>query len=210
MDQWKPYIEWDLNGTGLLPADWEVQIVRTIDKCGDQVTLTGASDLSREAEKNYLINVIVVTGDACAAELPWLRRLYEGELLEFVSRTLSKRYSHANDLRSSININCLRGIGARYEAHVDTNPLTGLLFACSANNVTGGELVFDNADGKICRVQPRPGVFIAFDARTTQHYVSPLRVAMDRVSLPMNYYDHPDMQFRPDGLDDYLYRKHSA
>ena len=130
--------------------------------------------------------------------------------MEFVSKTLERPYFIAKDLRSSININCLRGIGARYEAHVDTNPLTGVLFACAASASTGGELVFDNGDGRVARVEPRPGVFIAFDARMISHYVSPLLVNMDRVSLPMNYYDDPQVQHRPEGLDNYLYEQQSA
>ena len=201
----QPYVELDVNALGVLPVNWPEQVLNTIGKFGVHTNLTGASGLSREKEATYLKHVIVVTGDACQTELPWLRKLYDNELREFISKVFGKSYFTARDLRSSININCLRGQGASYESHVDSNPITGVLFVTDANENTGGVLVFEPTDGPRTSVCPRAGIFIAFDAREIPHHVTPLQKDMDRISIPMNYYDHPELQQRPDGLDDYLY-----
>jgi hypothetical protein len=205
MNTWPPYAEWDLSATNLLPSDWLAQISQTIATHGIRTVLSGASEQSREASSDYEIPVLVVTGDACSSALPWLYSLYENELLLFASKAYGKQLFAANDIRSSININCLRGVGSRYESHVDTNPVTGLLFACDATPETGGSLVFQRAGFPEAVVWPRKGVFIAFDAREIPHFVSALRVSMDRISVPMNYYDDSIAQHRPTGLDDRLY-----
>ena len=41
---------------------------------------------------------------------------------------------------NGVNINVLQGIGSRYESHLDTNPLTGLLFATTHASEEGGQL----------------------------------------------------------------------
>lgn len=207
MSKWPPYASWDLNQTGMLPSDWTEQVKRAIEAHSQSTVLTGGSDLSREADPNYAIPVMVVLGDACQSSLPWLRSLYDNELRSFASKAYGAQLFAANDLRSSININCLRGVNARYEAHVDTNPCTGLLFACDASAETGGALVFRGPNEGVpdAVVWPRKGLFLAFDARQIPHYVSSLVIPMDRVSIPMNYYDDPIRQDRPDSLDDYLY-----
>jgi hypothetical protein len=205
MRKWPPYAEWDLTASGLLPHNWTYQISTVIDNHCMHTILSGASAQSREATVDYEIPVLVATGDVCATQLPWLRILYEGELLRFASNAYGKLLDTAIDLRSSVNINCLRGIGSRYEAHVDTNPVTGLLFACDATPETGGALVFQRPGFEDAVVWPRKGLFIAFDAREIPHFVSPLLVAMDRISVPMNYYEAGVCQHRPPGLDDRLY-----
>lgn len=205
MGDWKPYYEWDLNETNLLPSGWDVSVRKIIDLAGMETILSGFSEQSREPDQDVELPVTVVTGDACEKHLPWLAALYKGELRQFVSRKHGVELYTAKDLRSSININCLRGVGARYETHVDTNTVTGVLFACDASPKTGGELVFCAEHGEEAIVWPRPGLFISFDGRTLPHYVGALKIPMDRISIPLNYYDDPINQFRPDGLDDRLY-----
>lgn len=205
MTLWPPYIEWDLTATGLLPADWEAQVHSTIHTDAIHTVLSGTSEQSREMDGNYELPILVVSGEACNVRMPWLRGLYEKELREFASQGYGHPLFVARDVRSSINVNCLRGVGARYEAHVDTNTVTGVLFVSNVTELTGGELVFAHPDKPNATVLPKAGVFIAFDARTIPHFVAPLKTAMDRISIPMNYYDHPDVQYRPAGLDERLY-----
>lgn len=203
------FFTWDLSPTGLLPSSWEDEIAAAIQQDGVSTILSGDSEQSREDSPRYEIPVLVVTGDACSGRMPWLRGLYENELREFASSCFQRSLFVANDLKSSININCLRGIGARYEAHVDTNPVTGLIFATNATPQTGGQLVFRSKAGPDVVIWPKKGVFLAFDARTISHFVAPLNVDMDRISLPMNYYESAHEQPRPDGLDEYLYGKNN-
>jgi hypothetical protein len=204
-NSWKPYAEWDLVGTDLLPADWEQSVRRAIDAFGAWTYLSGDSVVSREDKLDRELPVLVVTGEVIRQQLPWLRQLYVGHLCSFAANWFGQRLFIAKDERSSININCLRGVGARYEAHVDSNTVTGVLFVTTHLNDAGGSLVFRGANDVVASLSPSRGVFAAFDAREITHYVEPLLVNVDRISIPMNYYDDPVNQERPPGLDEYLY-----
>ncbi|MBB4188692.1 hypothetical protein GGE07_005371 [Sinorhizobium terangae] len=57
---------------------------------------------------------------------------------------------------------------------LDTNPVTGLLFAETLGENEGGALVF-NKNGEEFRIQPQRGMFYCFDARDVPHAVEPLR-----------------------------------
>lgn len=205
MSSWHPFGEWDLATFSALPADWESEVIDVAHRLGVWTTLSGDSLVSREAQKGVSLPVLVVTGDTIGQELPWLRELYVGPLRELASSWYGRRLYVAQDLRSSVNINCLRGLGARYERHVDSNTVTGVLFVSRCNHSTGGALVFQGTGGLECELYPQPGVFIAFDAREIPHHVTPLRTPCERISVPMNYYESPVDQPRPAGLDEYLY-----
>ena len=86
----------------------------------------------------------------------------------------------------------------RFECHIDSNPLTGLLFLTDHARDAGGELVFahdEDADSvaaveRDCAViRPRAGLLIFFDGRRHPHYARPLRSESDvRVVAVMNFY----------------------
>lgn len=203
---WLTYVEWDLSYTGLLPHGWKQDITEAVTKFGKWTALSGDSSVSRErVDVQTMFHVRVATGEIVENRAPWLSRLYAGVLRNFVSTKLRRRYYVAKDKRSSININYLSGTGAIYERHVDSNPLTGLLFVTGCTKWAGGELVFLGPQCSRFVVHPRPGLFIAFDARKTVHYVAPLRQSTTRISVPMNYYEHLYRQPRPVDLDTYLY-----
>lgn len=201
---WQPYFELDALSMGLLPPGWDDDIITAIEKYAKRTILTGDSEFSKE-DKEHVSVVHVVTGDDCERAVPWLMGLYRGVFLDFASRSFGFSLFHSEDLRSSVNVNCLRGLGSDYEKHVDTNPVTGLLFVSAANFNTGGQLIFESYDGRRCEINPSPGKFICFDARALPHFVSRLRCDFDRISIPMNYYDRPREQCRPVGLDSRLY-----
>ncbi|MER7283922.1 2OG-Fe(II) oxygenase [Dactylosporangium sp. NPDC000244] len=119
-------------------------------------------------------------------------------------------FAGSADERSAINVNVLR-TGNGYEWHVDSNPLTGLLFVTDQPAEGGGELVFradpvtsPGEDWELA-VRPRAGELLLFDARRAAHAVMPVRGAADRVSVPMNFYYANAANGRPDCLDRYLY-----
>lgn len=102
----------------------------------------------------------------------------------------------------------------RFECHVDSNPLTGLLFC--TDHPAGGELVIghDTAATDIAGVQrdcsvirPQAGHLIFFDARHHPHYARPLAADSDtRVVAVMNFYTEscPEST-RPKELNRHLY-----
>jgi 2OG-Fe(II) oxygenase superfamily len=146
--------------------------------------------------------------------LPWLYELYHGAFLELAGETCEEEVSPAVDDRYGVVLNVQRGTRMRFECHIDSNPLTGLLFC--TDHVDGGELVFahDATAASIAEVErdcsvvrPLAGHLIFFDARQYPHYVRPLTHESDiRVVAVMNYYTETSPEAdRPHALNRHLY-----
>lgn len=202
------YAAFDIQELGLLPTDWIEQITHVVDEYAEHTQLDGSSSTSREPVPDEKMDVYLVTGDTIREHLPWLYSLYENEFLQLASTVAQQPLYPCTDVVASININVLRGRGARYEWHVDSNPLTGMLYVTTHRYGDGGELVFEK-DGTRTTVYPEAGIFIAFDAREIPHTVLPLSKDAVRLSIPMNYYHSKDQQTRLSGLDSYLYETSS-
>ena len=196
--------------SSLLPADWQAQIRQCSNRHSRWQVLDGASVTSREDQFPDATppRVGVVTGDVIATELTWLDSLYRGKFLELVNTLGDGDFEVCSDIRAGANINATPR-GARYEWHVDSNPMTGLLFATSHSPEDGGQLVFrpdpavrPQEDWEL-RISPRAGTLLVFDAREAAHVVTQLRAEL-RLSVPMNYY-YVGGQDRPEDLDAYLY-----
>ena len=148
--------------------------------------------------------------------LPWLYDSYRTKFLELARTACPGNVAAARDERYGIVLNVQRGTGMRFECHIDSNPLTGVLFC--TNHAEGGELVFahdpDAADiaavERDCSViRPHAGHLIFFDARKHPHYARPLAAEADmRVTAVMNFYteSHPEST-RPRELNEHLYGK---
>lgn len=194
----------DLTKADWLPQDWLHQIHVVVATHTVQTVLDGKSSTSREAAEASPISVGVVTGEIIRSRITWLFDLYAGPLLEWSSTVTGEPLSIAEDVGCSVNINVIRGTGSGSERHVDSNPVTGLLYASTLSEGDGGATVFDHPNGSD-KVYPREGLFIAFDATDTPHYVAPLKRELTRLSIPMNYYRRGHSQARPADLDSYLY-----
>jgi len=203
------YHAFDLDALRLLPAGWVAQVMAVADQFAAFVHLEGDSPTSREPAGTAGSDYYVVTGDIIQAELPWLHHLYTTELAALASRAAHKAVQPSTQLKSGININVVRGVGARYEWHVDSNPLTGMLYVTTHTADDGGELVFRPAERDTI-VHPRSGLFIVFDARAIPHAVLPLKRDQVRLSIPMNYYDVGQAETRPPELDAYIYKAGEA
>lgn len=203
---WCPYFEFDLESLSLLPPSWDRTIEAVGARSGVVTVLKGLSMTSRERVPNPEIPVTVANGEVIRREIGWLYDLYEKPLCDIASKAFGRELFPAADEKSAININVIAGAGARYEWHVDSNPVTGLLFANTLPPDCGGELLFRQQNQE-CLVRPRKGVFLLFDAREIEHTVVSLKTQCTRISVPMNYYFSPNPadQHRPKDLDDYLY-----
>lgn len=194
----------DVSALQLLPINWCEQIDNVARTLCQRQLLDGKSATSRESDPDVAIELDVVSGEVIARELPWLLDLYRTHFRSLAATVARAQLYPAKDVSSSININRIAGVGRRYEWHVDSNPITGLLFAASLKEGDGGELLFREGDFTR-RVVPEKGIFLAFDAREVPHRVEPLLRDVVRLSIPMNYYLSPDIQPRPTDLDGYLY-----
>jgi hypothetical protein len=172
--------------------------------------------LSREAVDVRHISRGRVHADEVRRRLPWLYRFYRGEFLELAQLACAEPVRPARDERYGIVLNVQYGTTMRFECHVDSNPLTGLLF-CSDHSVgAGGEFVVahdpDAADlasiERDCSViRPHAGHLIFFDARRHPHYARPLVSRSDvRIAAVMNFYTEswPEST-RPAELNRHLY-----
>ena len=129
--------------------------------------------------------------------LLWLYKLYRSEYLELAAQARAEPIKAAFDDRYGVVLNVQRGKTMRFECHVDSNPVTGLLFLTD-HSAGGGELVVGHDTAAVgveaverdCTViQPQAGQLIFFDGKTYPHYARLLRLESDvRIVAVMNFY----------------------
>lgn len=202
----KIYKEYNLIELGLLPVNWYDDTIQLAQSNSYLVHLDGKSSTSREPADSNGADVFVVDGKAIIENLSWLDKLYRNELLEIANNDFGSDYCISNSVENGININYLKGLNSRYEWHVDSNPLTGILYVTTHKQGEGGELVFKVGE-EMQQVFPTSGTFILFDAREIPHTVLPLQTDAFRISVPMNFYFKNQEQVRPPDLDSYIYKK---
>ena len=98
--------------------------------------------ISREANDVQQVVRGRVHADQLVSGLPWLRELYRAVFRELGEQATGHQVYAAADERYGTVLNVQRGSGMRFECHVDSNPLTGLLFCTDHGPGAGGELVF--------------------------------------------------------------------
>lgn len=180
-----------------LPAGWQEDLATAADEA-DFREFPRTPILSREAEHVACISRGRVHADQVRERIPWLYRMYRGYFLQLAGETCSERVAPAVDDRYGIVLNVQRGTRMRFECHIDSNPLTGLLFCTDHQAGTGGELVFAHnpaasdveAVEKDCSVlRPHAGHLIFFDGRRHPHYARALLAgAHERIVAVMNFY----------------------
>jgi hypothetical protein len=170
--------------------------------------------LTREAADVSHVKRGRVHADQVLRRLPWLPDLYQGTFLELANDAWTESVVTAEDDRYSVVLNVQRGTSMRFESHVDSNPLTGLLFLTDHHE--GGELVVGHDESarsieEIERdrsvIRPHAGHLVFIDGRWLPHYARPLVRDDDvRVLAVMNYYTKscPEST-RPRELNHHLY-----
>lgn len=201
------YLDCDIASLSIIPNDWLDQLNSVIDKHSEFQHLDGKSSTSREEVGFPGTTIRIVNGNNISLYLPWLYDCYRTTLCELTAKASGAKLEVSTDIISAININVIEGIGSQYEWHVDTNPVTGLLFASTQTVDDGGELLFQYPD-RLHQVMPVIGRYIAFDARDVPHTVAQLKTNCRRISIPMNYYtpEAPYTRVRPQDLNAYLYK----
>ncbi len=183
--------------TNQLPGDWQHEIAEAAMDA-DFRRFPRTPILSRESPD--ILDVWrgrVHAGDVLRS-LPWLNKFYRSSFLERAQSTSAEPVMPALDDRYGIVLNVQRGTEMRFECHVDSNPLTGLLFCTDHLAGAGGELVFahDPAAADVAAVErdcsvirPHAGHLIFFDGRQHPHYARPLASESDvRIVAVMNFY----------------------
>jgi 2OG-Fe(II) oxygenase superfamily len=178
---------------------------RVADRYAQEVVLNGAPpDSTLECHIEPLAYRIA-DGNVVSEHLPRLRELYEAVLPALVRTYAGLEIVPSQFPASGITLNVVEGTGGRYELHVDSNSVTGLLFACDFELGDGGELRLYYPDRQPLDILPKAGLFLLYDARFVPHEVLPLARDKFRLSLPMNYFLPTDVEQRPDRLDEYIF-----
>jgi hypothetical protein len=198
-----------------LPSGWQQDLGVLADEA-DFRNFPRTPILSREAEHVTGIARGRVHAGQVRQGLSWLYQLYRGCFLELARATCAERVVPARDDRYGVVLNVQHGTAMRFECHVDSNPLTGLLFCTDQPVGNGGELVFahDPAAADVeaverdCAVlRPHVGHLIFFDGRWHPHYTRPLLGEPQmRVVAVMNFYteSYPEST-RPAELNRHLF-----
>lgn len=201
----------DLNSW--LPLDWQ-RDVQDAAAYADVRKFPRTPVISRESQEVQVIPRGRVHADQVRYHLPWLFKAYRNELLELAREVSAEPVSAAQDDRYGVVLNVQRGTGMRFECHVDSNPLTGLLFC--TDHQAGGELVIANdieakgladVDRNCSVIRPRAGHLIFFDARQHPHYARALTAGSEtRIVAVMNFYTESCPEsIRPRELNRHLY-----
>ena len=172
--------------------------------------------LSRESAEVRCIARGRVYADRVRRALPWLYRSYRGYFRELARAACGEAIEPARDDRYGLVLNVQRGRAMRFECHVDSNPVTGLLFCTDHGAGAGGELVFAHrpdaagiasVDRDCAVIRPQAGHLIFFDGRYHPHYVRPLRSgAATRIVAVMNFYTESSPESaRPPELNRHLF-----
>jgi hypothetical protein len=198
----------------LLPPGWQRE-VGSLAANADFRMFPRTPILSREATNVSRISRGRVHAEQIRQRLPWLQDLYRGAFLELAREAWTEPVVTARDARYGLVLSVQRGTSMRFECHVDSNPVTGVLF-CTDHEAGGGELVVGNnpiasslADiERDCSViRPHSGHLVFFDARNHPHYARPLRQESDtRILADMNFYTESSPEStRPRELNRHLY-----
>ncbi|MFY9932963.1 MAG: 2OG-Fe(II) oxygenase [Streptosporangiaceae bacterium] len=211
-----PTFSWStVDVSSSLPAGWRSEI-GTLAAEADFRDYPRTPFLSREARDVEQVKRGRVRADKVRSALPWLYHLYRNEFLDLAAQVHKAPVAAAADDRYGVVLNVQRGKTMRFECHVDSNPLTGLLFFTS-HPAGGGELVVGNdpavvgvgaLDRDCTLIPPHAGQLVFFDGRTWAHYARELTYEEDvRIVAVMNFYteDYPEESTRPDGLNRHLF-----
>jgi 2-oxoglutarate-Fe(II)-dependent oxygenase superfamily protein len=196
-----------------LPPGWRLDVAAAAE-AAEVRAFPRTPVISRESQGVRQVPRGRVHAEQVSYHLPWLVKAYRNELLELATEVSDEPVSAAQDDRYGVVLNIQRGTGMRFECHVDSNPLTGLLFC--TDHQSGGELVVSNdteAEGvaeidRNCTViPPHAGHLIFFDARRYPHYARALTADSEtRIVAVMNFYTEscPEST-RPRELNRHLY-----
>jgi hypothetical protein len=205
----------DISVEHFLPKNWRSYITEFVLKNFRNVTLTSSSTTSREKDKKSRIPIKTVDGNSVFQHLPWLYRLYANKFLDIVKHEFDGAAMIAEDNLHSITINLQCGTKMRYECHVESNPITGLLYITDHPQGEGGELVIANnisavgieeIDLDCTIIHPRSGQLYIFDGYHNPHYARPLLNELDiGIVIVMNYFNNQVREAdRPLDLDRHL------
>ena len=199
-----------------LPSSWKTDIIKHATSLEKKVLVKPKSVTSRELDTDLEIDTLVVDGGMILSKIPWLYDLYRGLFFEYAKQYSKEEVYITRNPKYAINLNIQRGSDMRYECHVDSNPIQGLLYITDHPKGEGGELIVSNdsnakgikeIESNCTTIYPVSGQLLFFDGRENPHFVKPLNRDEDvRIVAAMNFYTESTPEdTRPRDLDNHLF-----
>ena len=194
---------------------WDKEIISFAIEKSIYQDIFPTSVTSREPPNVTSVSVSTIDGKKLREQLDWLFELYEKHIFALAKTCVDEELFLAKNDLYALNLNIQKGDEMRYECHVDSNPLQGVLYVTNHPEGAGGELVVSNNPDAIgmgeidedCKIYyPESGKLILFNAMYNPHYVRPLKSKEGiRVALTLNFYttSNPETA-RPPDLSDHL------
>jgi 2OG-Fe(II) oxygenase superfamily len=195
----------DFMDIGLIENEDLIKINEVADQFGREVALEGPAPESTLEQHEVPLTYKVTDGTVIVRQLPKLAALYQSQIPAFIRDYIGLEIIPSRFERSAMTLNLLEGRGKRYETHLDSNSVTGLLYVTTLSSAEGGALRLHYPDREPLDIQPRAGVFLLYDARWVPHEVLELQTDCRRLSIPMNYFLPSDIETRPAHLDSYIF-----
>lgn len=202
-----PLVDWVAKEAGTdfeVPEDWASSVIDLINHAGVDRVLNGSSSTSL-APEGTITRVRLLDGQVVSQALPWMQALYESTFVRWAGDVSGECMQVADDARYGANVQQLPGGATGYELHVDSNPVTGVLFLEDIGHEQGGQLRFHIGSARL-DVCPAKGRLLLFDGRAIPHEVLPVRGAPRRTTVVMNFFYEGDI-VRASDLDEYLYEE---
>lgn len=209
--------EFDMNP--YLPDGWDLEILEYVKKNANDIKIVPTDSItSRESEDVKSIPTLIVDGNQIREHFPYLFDLYETTILNYAIKSFNTEVFISSTDLYALNFNVQKGTKMRYECHIDSNPIQGVLYVTTHKKGEGGELVVSEDSEAIgikeidknCKIiYPKSGFLYLFPGEHFPHYVRPLTNANGiRIVMAMNFYTKKNPEInRPKDLNNHLFNK---
>lgn len=180
--------------------DWTHQIVNTVTQKGTHIPLTGEDFNSFPNTLDEEVAVRLAGKSVVKEHLPWLYSFYNTDIRSIVSKVFNRPLFPTSEAVASKDAGLVINYtppGKAYENHVDSNPVTAVLYTKDLHVGQGGLVV--HPEGKKFVIAPKKGDVFIFDGRQLPHEVEP--TTQGRASVPMDFYVDETKQWRHPSTD---------
>jgi len=208
-----------IHNIAYLHSGWDLEILEYVKKNANDIKIVPTDSItSRESKDVKSLPTLIVDGNQIRESFPWLFDLYETTIVEYAKKSFKQDVFIASQDLYALNFNVQKGKKMRYECHIDSNPIQGVLYITTHKQGDGGELIVSENSNAIgikeidinCKIiYPKSGFLYLFPGEHFPHYVRPLTNDNDiRIVMAMNFYTNKNPELnRPKDLNNHLFNK---
>lgn len=153
--------------------------------------LTGSAN-RRDTDDGIVRHYSVLDGNRVQREFPSLFGAYAG-WQAMLRAVLGEAVEISIYDRSGVNVRVYHGAGAEHGWHLDTQPITALLYLTTHADEGATEVhPADNPEGPVTALLPVAGSMLLMQGRRCLHRAAPISGKEPRIAVPLNYYTETD------------------